>query len=157
MSSSQIRPELSYGSGGRSGHSGNSANSSVSALSPITILTPTSATTLYASPDSATQSYFGAKSEPEDGDGASSGGSVTATPAFAEPTRKKQKRNKPTLSCHECVERKTKASARDSNPQKLHICEMSFLASWSTLSQRRTSQSFTVASLSCSTMRACAH
>ncbi|KAI2617573.1 fungal-specific transcription factor domain-containing protein [Hypomontagnella submonticulosa] len=108
MSSSQIRPELSYGSGGRSGHSGNSANSSVSALSPITILTPTSATTLYASPDSATQSYFGAKSEPEDGDGASSGGSVTATPAFAEPTRKKQKRNKPTLSCHECVERKTK-------------------------------------------------
>lgn len=25
-----------------------------------------------------------------------------------EPTKKKQKRNKPTLSCHECVERKTK-------------------------------------------------
>lgn len=27
-----------------------------------------------------------------------------------EPLRKKQKRNKPTLSCHECVERKTKVS-----------------------------------------------
>jgi hypothetical protein len=27
----------------------------------------------------------------------------------AEPQRKKQKRNKPTLSCFECVERKTKA------------------------------------------------
>lgn len=25
-----------------------------------------------------------------------------------EPSKKKQKRNKPTLSCHECVERKTK-------------------------------------------------
>jgi hypothetical protein len=28
-----------------------------------------------------------------------------------EPVRKKQKRNKPTLSCHECVERKTKVCA----------------------------------------------
>lgn len=27
---------------------------------------------------------------------------------FPEPPRKKQKRNKPTLSCEECVERKTK-------------------------------------------------
>lgn len=27
------------------------------------------------------------------------------------PLRKKQKRNKPTLSCHECVERKTKVSS----------------------------------------------
>lgn len=27
-----------------------------------------------------------------------------------EPAKKKQKRNKPTLSCHECVERKTKVS-----------------------------------------------
>lgn len=26
------------------------------------------------------------------------------------PSKKKQKRNKPTLSCHECVERKTKVS-----------------------------------------------
>merc|ERR1712093_713513 len=30
--------------------------------------------------------------------------------SFAEPPRKKQKRNKPTLSCEECVERKTKVS-----------------------------------------------
>ena len=28
-----------------------------------------------------------------------------------EPSSKRQKRNKPTLSCHECVERKTKVSA----------------------------------------------
>jgi hypothetical protein len=30
-----------------------------------------------------------------------------------QPPRKKQKRNKPTLSCIECVERKTKVSGRD--------------------------------------------
>ncbi len=30
---------------------------------------------------------------------------------FSEPPRKKQKRNKPTLSCEECVERKTKVSS----------------------------------------------
>jgi hypothetical protein len=29
----------------------------------------------------------------------------------SEPQKKKQKRNKPTLSCEECVERKTKVSA----------------------------------------------
>lgn len=38
--------------------------------------------------------------------------SSTASPT-AEPPRKKQKRNKPTLSCFECVERKTKACAID--------------------------------------------
>lgn len=38
--------------------------------------------------------------------------SSTASPTTTstEPQRKKQKRNKPTLSCYECVERKTKAS-----------------------------------------------
>ncbi|KAI2618823.1 fungal-specific transcription factor domain-containing protein [Hypoxylon sp. NC1633] len=109
MSSSQIPTDLSYGSGGLSGTSAtSSAASATSALSPIAILTPTSASTLYASPDSANQPFFGAKSEPEDGDGLSSGGSITATPSYAEPVKKKQKRNKPTLSCYECVERKTK-------------------------------------------------
>ncbi|KAI1381785.1 fungal-specific transcription factor domain-containing protein [Hypoxylon crocopeplum] len=111
MSSSQIPTELSYGSGGHSGNSATSttpAASVASTLSPIAILTPTSASTLYASPDSANQPFFGAKSEPEDGDGLSSGGSVTAAPSYAEPAKKKQKRNKPTLSCYECVERKTK-------------------------------------------------
>ncbi|KAI8957213.1 fungal-specific transcription factor domain-containing protein [Daldinia sp. FL1419] len=108
MSSSQVPTDLLYGSGGYSGNSTNSAVSATSALSPITILTPTSASTLYTSPDSATQPFFRPKSEPEDGDGTSSGGSVTAVPPFAEPLKKKQKRNKPTLSCHECVERKTK-------------------------------------------------
>ncbi|KAM7195643.1 hypothetical protein V8F20_007387 [Naviculisporaceae sp. PSN 640] len=40
--------------------------------------------------------------------------SSTASPTTTstEPQRKKQKRNKPTLSCFECVERKTKASPR---------------------------------------------
>lgn len=114
MSSSQIPTDLSYG-GGHTGHTRDSIIStsaaSVSALSPISILTPTSASTLYASPDSANQPFFGAKSEPDDGDGASSGGSVTAAGSAYEPVKKKQKRNKPTLSCYECVERKTKASA----------------------------------------------
>ncbi|KAI1779729.1 fungal-specific transcription factor domain-containing protein [Hypoxylon cercidicola] len=108
MSSSQIPTDL-YGSGGHTGDSviSTSAASVVSALSPISILTPTSASTLYASPDSANQPFFGAKSEPDDGDGVSSGGSVAAG-SYAEPAKKKQKRNKPTLSCYECVERKTK-------------------------------------------------
>ncbi|KAI0175953.1 fungal-specific transcription factor domain-containing protein [Hypoxylon sp. FL1284] len=111
MSSSQIPPDSAYGSGGRTGNSVLSPSAaSASALSPISILTPTSASTLYASPDSATQPFFGAKSEPDDGDGASSGGSVAAAGSYAEPEKKKQKRNKPTLSCYECVERKTKAS-----------------------------------------------
>ncbi|KAI4866274.1 fungal-specific transcription factor domain-containing protein [Hypoxylon rubiginosum] len=110
MSSSQIPTDLSYGSGGHTGDSGISTSTAsvVSALSPISILTPTSASTLYASPDSANQPFFGAKSEPDDGDGASSGGSVAAAGSYAEPAKKKQKRNKPTLSCYECVERKTK-------------------------------------------------
>ncbi|KAI1143049.1 fungal-specific transcription factor domain-containing protein [Hypoxylon sp. FL0543] len=113
MSSSQLPIDLSYGSGGRSGNSVNSVhsatNSTASALSPIAVLTPTSASTLYASPDSANgQPFFGAKSEPDDGDGTGSGDSVTAVPSYAGPVKKKQKRNKPTLSCYECVERKTK-------------------------------------------------
>jgi hypothetical protein len=33
-----------------------------------------------------------------------------------EPPKKKQKRNKPTLSCEECVERKTKVSQSSTNP-----------------------------------------
>lgn len=36
--------------------------------------------------------------------------SKTDVEAAEEPPRKKQKRNKPTLSCEECVERKTKVS-----------------------------------------------
>lgn len=39
-----------------------------------------------------------------------SGQSSAATPDDG-PMKKKQKRNKPTLSCHECVERKTKVSS----------------------------------------------
>ncbi|KAI0013081.1 fungal-specific transcription factor domain-containing protein [Xylariaceae sp. FL0662B] len=116
MSSSQIPAgSLLYGSGGvggggrPSGTSGTSATSGTTpGLSPTAILTPASASTLYASPDSTSQPFYIVKSEPDDG--ASSESSTTTAPArqFAEPAKKKQKRNKPTLSCRECVERKTK-------------------------------------------------
>jgi hypothetical protein len=33
-----------------------------------------------------------------------------SSPVLSEPPKKKQKRNKPTLSCEECVERKTKVN-----------------------------------------------
>jgi len=36
------------------------------------------------------------------------------------PKKKKQKRNKPTLSCEECVERKTKVSLSSTNPALSH-------------------------------------
>ncbi|KAG5946313.1 hypothetical protein E4U60_004310 [Claviceps pazoutovae] len=38
-----------------------------------------------------------------------------------EPFKKKQKRNKPTLSCQECVERKTKASKGKQNVNMLML------------------------------------
>ncbi|KAK6853551.1 hypothetical protein PG995_010363 [Apiospora arundinis] len=73
---------------------------SVTSPTGSTILTPTSANTIYSSPSS-----FQVKNEVDDRDG-----SIGVADA-SEPSRKKQKRNKPTLSCHECVERKTKASS----------------------------------------------
>jgi hypothetical protein len=36
------------------------------------------------------------------------------------PPKKKQKRNKPTLSCEECVERKTKVSQSSTSPAPSH-------------------------------------
>jgi hypothetical protein len=45
-------------------------------------------------------------------DDAQSSMSPDGSVGTGQPTRKKQKRNKPTLSCLECVERKTKVSAR---------------------------------------------
>ncbi|KAK8127429.1 hypothetical protein PG984_008537, partial [Apiospora sp. TS-2023a] len=71
---------------------------SVTSPTASVILTPTSANTIYSSPSSS----FHVKNEIDDRDG-----SVGAAEP-SEPSRKKQKRNKPTLSCHECVERKTK-------------------------------------------------
>ncbi|KAK8080730.1 hypothetical protein PG997_008548, partial [Apiospora hydei] len=71
---------------------------SVTSPNGSVILTPTSANTIYSSPSSS----FHVKNEVDDRDG-----SVGVADA-SEPSRKKQKRNKPTLSCHECVERKTK-------------------------------------------------
>ncbi|KAK8105367.1 hypothetical protein PG999_008726 [Apiospora kogelbergensis] len=70
---------------------------SVTSPTGSTILTPTSANTIYSSPSS-----FPVKNEVDDRDGSIGAGDAS------EPSRKKQKRNKPTLSCHECVERKTK-------------------------------------------------
>lgn len=79
---------------------------------PNTILTPTSLDSthnVYASPTPMT-----VKSEWGD-----SGQSNDATPDDGS-VRKKQKRNKPTLSCHECVERKTKVSHLDPSSCTLH-------------------------------------
>ncbi|KAI3333058.1 hypothetical protein F4824DRAFT_503600 [Ustulina deusta] len=99
MSSSQFPPPLSYSSGqGAIGPS--------SIHSPPAVLSPDSTNSIYASPDSGHQPFYLAKSEPDDG--ASTGSSAAAGPLLPEPLKKKQKRNKPTLSCHECVERKTK-------------------------------------------------
>jgi hypothetical protein len=58
--------------------------------------------------------------------------SSTASPS-GQPNRKKQKRNKPTLSCFECVERKTKACLSVLLPQFSPLessvcCKCSFLS-----------------------------
>ncbi|KAI0409539.1 fungal-specific transcription factor domain-containing protein [Xylaria palmicola] len=100
MSASQFPPppSLSYSTG-------HGAVGTPSVHSPPVISPDSAADSIYASPDSG-QPFYLAKSEPEDG--ASTGSSVAAGPSAAEPLKKKQKRNKPTLSCHECVERKTK-------------------------------------------------
>lgn len=43
----------------------------------------------------------------------------TASTGGDEPSKKRQKRNKPTLSCQECVERKTKVSILIHSPTTL--------------------------------------
>ncbi|KAI1487189.1 hypothetical protein F5X96DRAFT_651347 [Biscogniauxia mediterranea] len=116
MSSSRLPPPLSYGRGLGPAPSPSSTS----------VLTPTSTTaSIYTSPDSTTTThpqYYLAKSEIDDG-ASSASSSVTAAPATsAEPAKKKQKRNKPTLSCHECVERKTKASHHLSSLLAKHRC-----------------------------------
>ncbi|KAI0099964.1 fungal-specific transcription factor domain-containing protein [Nemania sp. FL0031] len=108
MSSSQFPPPLSYSSSGQGATPSTSINTGApsSLHSPHEILSPDSTNSIYASPDSGHHPFYLAKSEPDDG--ASTGSSVAAGPSSTEPLKKKQKRNKPTLSCHECVERKTK-------------------------------------------------
>jgi hypothetical protein len=62
-------------------------------------------------PNSANSSYFSPiKSESQDD--ARSSSSSTTTANASRQIRRRQKRNKPTLSCRECVERKTKVSRR---------------------------------------------
>ncbi|RYO87674.1 hypothetical protein DL766_001352 [Monosporascus sp. MC13-8B] len=76
--------------------------------SPNTISTPNSASTIYASPEPlSTQPHVVVVPKTEPGDESSSGRS-SINKDTASPVRKKQRRNKPTLSCQECVERKTK-------------------------------------------------
>ncbi|KAI1366787.1 fungal-specific transcription factor domain-containing protein [Xylaria arbuscula] len=100
MSGSHFPPPLSYSSG--QGAIGPSV-----IHSPQPILSPDSTNSIYASPDSSShQPLYLARSDPDDE--ISTGSSVTAGPSLSEPLKKKQKRNKPTLSCYECVERKTK-------------------------------------------------
>jgi hypothetical protein len=75
------------------------------------VVTPSSAstaTTIYASPTeySATRPDTASSEGPDEDD------EILVSPTNGddspESPKKKQKRNKPTLSCHECVERKTK-------------------------------------------------
>ncbi|RYP74652.1 hypothetical protein DL771_002918 [Monosporascus sp. 5C6A] len=76
--------------------------------SPNAISTPDSASTIYTSPESlSTQPHIVVVPKAEPGDESSSDRS-SIDKDTARPVRKKQKRNKPTLSCQECVERKTK-------------------------------------------------
>lgn len=94
----------------------------IAAFGPATtILTPNSGP-IYASPAPShhhlparrATSYEDDQSSPTstsvtvNGFASSNGNSTTASPTTDQPSRKKQKRNKPTLSCFECVERKTK-------------------------------------------------
>lgn len=70
-------------------------------MSPAAALTPSSASTATAASPSVPRSWRAERDDCSDLD--------ADTPAHGEaPPRKKQRRNKPTLSCHECVERKTK-------------------------------------------------
>ncbi|KAK8052153.1 fungal-specific transcription factor domain-containing protein [Apiospora rasikravindrae] len=91
---------------------------SVTSPNGSVILTPTSANTIYSSPTSS----FHVKNEVDDRDG-----SLGVADA-SEPSRKKQKRNKPTLSCHECVERKTKTRSicikRQTECQYAHVANL---------------------------------
>ncbi|TGJ84932.1 hypothetical protein E0Z10_g3817 [Xylaria hypoxylon] len=134
MSSSQFPPPLSYSSG-------QGAIGSSSIHSPLTILSPDSTNSIYASPDSGHHPFYLAKSEPDDG--ASTGSSAAAAPSSDQPLKRKQKRNKPTLSCHECVERKTK-SELTSFPRREHICASDVVRSLSDFdSKRETTRSVT--------------
>ncbi|RYP27765.1 hypothetical protein DL767_007540 [Monosporascus sp. MG133] len=80
--------------------------------SPNAISTPNSANTIYTSPEPlSTQPHVVVVPKTEPADESSSGRS-SINKDTARPVRKKQKRNKPTLSCQECVERKTKTECR---------------------------------------------
>jgi len=73
-----------------------SLNASMNHLDPVSPVSPILYTN--TSPGPTTPSTFvGSPIKNEDG-------------SMLEPLKKKQKRNKPTLSCEECVERKTKVS-----------------------------------------------
>ncbi|KAI1253152.1 hypothetical protein MGN70_005360 [Eutypa lata] len=91
--------------------------------SPNTISTPTSASTLYTSPEplaTGQQSHIVVpKTEPDDETSSSIDSGSSARGGSARPPKKKQKRNKPTLSCQECVERKTKTTRSASNGRRM--------------------------------------
>ncbi|KAJ0375070.1 hypothetical protein COL26b_006617 [Colletotrichum chrysophilum] len=93
--------------------------------------TPLSSSTVAAHPSSQSYPYNGiVKTEDSvDGNSASPDGQLNASD---EPPKKKQKRNKPTLSCHECVERKTKQAELHSL-RLLPLPSPALGASWSTV------------------------
>ena len=105
-----IPPPFPYniGSGGGGGGGGGGSGGGGRPSPNNTISTPTSAGTLYTSPEDSTIVIPKTEHDEYDDEESSGRGSHKGTTRHP---RKKQKRNKPTLSCQECVERKTKVSS----------------------------------------------
>ena len=103
-----IPPPFPYSIGSGSGGGGGVGGGGGGRPSPNnTISTPTSASTLYTSPEDSTIVIPKTEHDDDDDEEASS---PDSTKNSNRPPKKKQRRNKPTLSCQECVERKTKVS-----------------------------------------------
>ena len=102
-----IPPPFPYSIGSGSGGGGGGGGGGGRPSPNNTISTPTSASTLYTSPEDSTIVIPKTEHDDDDDEEASSPDSVKNS---HRPPKKKQRRNKPTLSCQECVERKTKVS-----------------------------------------------
>jgi hypothetical protein len=95
-------------------------NTNYNTKNTIAKMEPISSPVLYSaiSPATTESTFAGSPAPIRHGDGAGSArtdglANAIGNPSHAqtgEPPKKKQKRNKPTLSCEECVERKTKVS-----------------------------------------------
>ena len=98
-------PAVGAGAGAGAGSAGATSGQAAGAA----VLTPNSATSPATTiPSPASASYPRSQDGARYDYGGDSGQEGTLPAVGDEPPKKKQKRNKPTLSCHECVERKTK-------------------------------------------------